>query len=69
MRKLLGSEHRKIHQHLFPHFSDAIRMILIYRFGGWYSDLDVIFLRPLIDKNEDPLKNIVASTIPFYVGE
>ena len=26
--------------------SDAIRMILLHRFEGWYSDMDFVFLRP-----------------------
>ena len=28
-------------------FSDAIRAVLVHRFGGWYSDLDIVFLRSL----------------------
>ena len=63
---VLRSVHGKIHQHVLPHFSDAIRMILIYRFGGWYSDLDVVFLRPLLDENKEPLKNVVASDSLSY---
>ena len=42
-------------------FSDAIRLCLIYRYGGWYSDLDVIFLRNLTNNDgENPLKNIIG---------
>ena len=29
------------------HFSDALRFLTIYKFGGYYFDLDVIQLRPL----------------------
>ncbi len=29
------------------HYSDAIRLILIHRYGGWYSDLDMIVLQSL----------------------
>ena len=36
-------------------------MCLIYRYGGWYSDIDVIFLRNLISKDDvNPLKNIIG---------
>ena len=44
------------------YYSDAIRLCLIYRFGGWYSDLDVIFLRQLTTKHDDKvaLKNVIG---------
>ena len=43
-------------------FSDAIRLILIYRYGGWYSDLDMVFLRPLNSTyNGESLANVAAS--------
>ena len=42
--------------------SDAIRMVVIHRFGGWYSDLDFVFLRSFYNEtNSTHLKNIVAS--------
>jgi hypothetical protein len=43
-------------------YSDAIRIILVHRFGGWYSDLDMVFLRPF-DKTKggEPLQNVAAS--------
>ena len=37
-------------------YSDVIRMILIYKFGGWYSDLDMIFT-----KNLPKDQNVIAS--------
>ena len=36
--------------------SDAIRIALIYKFGGWYSDLDVVFLKSI-----SSLKNVIGS--------
>ena len=42
--------------------SDAIRMVVINRFGGWYSDLDFVFLRSFHnDTKNSNLKNFVAS--------
>ena len=40
----------------FNFFSDVIRLILISKFGGWYSDLDMVFLRQVT-----ALANVVAS--------
>ena len=37
------------------HYSDAIRLVLIYKYGGFYSDLDVIFLKSI-----NQFKNIVS---------
>ena len=46
----------------FHYYSDAIRVILVHRFGGWYSDLDMVFLRPFNKENGDHLlKNVVAA--------
>ena len=39
------------------HFSDAIRLVLIYKFGGFYADLDIVFLR----RFPADLKNVFAS--------
>ena len=37
-------------------------MFLVHRFGGWYSDTDVIFIRQLIIKNDgNTLRNVIAS--------
>ena len=44
----------------FQNFGDAIRMILVHRYGGWYSDLDMVFLRPLVSKGGEPLHNVAA---------
>ena len=37
------------------HYSDAIRLLLLHKFGGWYSDLDILFLRPI-----DAFKNVLG---------
>ncbi len=31
-------------------FSDALRLMLVYKYGGWYSDLDMIHIRPIPDE-------------------
>ena len=36
--------------------SDAIRLALLYKYGGFYSDLDVVILRGI-----SHLKNVIAS--------
>ena len=28
-------------------YSDAIRLVLIQKYGGWYADLDIVFLKSL----------------------
>ena len=38
------------------HHSDAIRIALIHKYGGWYSDLDMVFLKPI-----NHLTNVLAS--------
>eukprot|EP00094_Tigriopus_californicus_P007157 TCALIF_06890-PA protein Name:"Similar to uvssa UV-stimulated scaffold protein A (Danio rerio)" AED:0.18 eAED:0.18 QI:313/0.75/0.2/1/1/1/5/0/946 len=42
--------------HPIVHLSDALRLVLIEKFGGWYSDLDIIFL----DKVHD-MENVIGS--------
>ena len=37
-------------------FSDAIRLALLYKYGGFYSDLDVVILKSI-----SHLKNVIAS--------
>jgi mannosyltransferase OCH1-like enzyme len=37
-------------------YSDAIRLFLISRFGGWYSDLDMTIIRQL-----SQYRNVIAS--------
>jgi mannosyltransferase OCH1-like enzyme len=41
-----------------------LRLILIHRFGGWYSDIDMVFLRPL-----DPsLRNVISGDHVEHTG-
>ena len=28
-------------------FSDALRLALIYKHGGWYADIDTVIMKPL----------------------
>ena len=51
--------------------SDAIRLVLIEKLGGWYSDLDMLFLKPI-----DKFKNALGgddfdekNQDPNYLGE
>ena len=51
--------------------SDAIRLVLIEKLGGWYSDLDMLFLKPI-----DEFKNALGgdnfdekNKDPNYLGE
>ena len=37
------------------HLSDAIRIILIFKYGGWYSDLDMVIIKPLTE-----LQNVLS---------
>ena len=37
-------------------FSDAIRLALLYKYGGFYADLDVVVLKSI-----SHLKNVIAS--------
>jgi hypothetical protein len=30
-------------------FGNIFRLTLIYKFGGWYSDIDTIIMKPLTD--------------------
>lgn len=41
-------------------FSDALRLVLIYRYGGWYADIDFVFLKPL-KWNGKQLSNMLTS--------
>ena len=37
------------------HYSDAIRLVLVYKYGGFYSDLDMVILKPLTE-----LRNVLS---------
>ena len=43
------------------HRSDLLRMATLYRYGGWYNDLDIV----TINKTNDIVDNIVAANGPF----
>ena len=32
---------------LTVHLSDALRLALVYRYGGWYADIDTVMMKPL----------------------
>ena len=53
--------------------SDAIRLVLIEKLGGWYSDLDMLFLKPIEQfKNAlggDNFNEKQADEDPNYLGE
>ena len=54
---LLAGPHRPAHT------ADALRLLLVYRFGGLYLDLDFVVLRSLEDFN-----NILVSNIPSVLN-
>ena len=49
-------------QYLIVHTSDLLRLAVLWRYGGTYSDTDVIFLKPLMDRVKMP--NFVAQETP-----
>ena len=56
-------------RHPVVHLSDALRLAVVHDFGGWYADIDTVFLRPLTDFDADP--NDLISTdgnIPSSFG-
>lgn len=36
-------------EHLWSRRSDIVRVCALLRYGGWYSDIDMLFIRPLSD--------------------
>ena len=40
---------------------DAIRLMLLYKYGGWYADLESVFLRPL-----NKVKNVVSASMTLH---
>lgn len=38
------------------HLSDALRLLTLYKFGGYYFDLDIIMLKPVIN-----LRNFIVA--------
>ena len=42
-------------QFIVVQYSDAIRLALIHKYGGWYSDLDMVFRKPI-----NQYKNVLA---------
>ena len=46
--------------HTYYFFSDVIRLLLLHLYGGWYSDLDIVFV-----KDVTKLENVVASDNRF----
>lgn len=43
--------------YLFEHIADIFRMITLFRFGGYYMDLDVIVLKNIDDLGENFIGN------------
>ena len=40
----------------YTHMADALRLLLVHRYGGFYADTDYVIIRPLTG-----LHNVVAS--------
>ena len=48
------------------HYSDLLRLLLVYKFGGIYSDLDIVTLKPFPENLED--KNLLAADTSSRLG-
>ena len=48
------------------HYSDLLRLLLVYKFGGIYSDLDIVTLKPFPGNLE--LKNLLAADTSSRLG-
>ena len=48
------------------HYSDLIRTLLVYKFGGIYSDLDIVTLKSFPENLED--KNLLAADTSSRLG-
>ena len=59
-----GSSITPIKNIFFLLHSDAIRLVLIQKYGGWYADLDIVFLKSLHTFEEGVLgcDNVPAET-------
>ena len=59
-----GSSITSIKDIFFLLHSDAIRLVLIQKYGGWYADLDIVFLKSLHTFEEGVLgcDNVPAET-------
>ena len=44
-------------EHHLVHFSDALRVLLVYKFGGFYIDTDYVVLNDLSDYQNITVKN------------
>eukprot|EP00095_Tigriopus_kingsejongensis_P005175 maker-scaffold237_size242172-snap-gene-1.31 protein:Tk05175 transcript:maker-scaffold237_size242172-snap-gene-1.31-mRNA-1 annotation:"fmrfamide receptor" len=45
------------------HLSDALRLTLIYLYGGWYADLDTVTMKSLVDLDFDVLSTDTGSEV------
>ena len=48
------------------HYSDLLRVLLVHKFGGIYSDLDIVTLKPFPDNLEDI--SLVAADTSSQLG-
>ena len=48
----------------YSHVTDFLRLFLLYTYGGWYLDTDVVVLRPL-----DGLEDVIGRQAPDEVTE
>ena len=48
------------------HYSDLLRVLLVHKFGGIYSDLDIVTLKPFPENLED--KSLVAADTSSRLG-
>lgn len=52
----------------FTHFTDLFRLCLLYRYGGWYLDTDILVMRPVMhDKMIISAESYYLVSSPIYV--
>ena len=59
------TQSKKFHESQFKvsHFSDALRMAMVYKYGGFYSDLDAVTIQDL-----SRFHNVIGMELPATVG-
>jgi mannosyltransferase OCH1-like enzyme len=46
---------------LYSSQSDALRLAVAHVYGGWYSDIDTVFMKPLTDLDGKNGKNLLST--------
>lgn len=51
------------------HISDALRLALIYKVGGWYADIDTVIMKPLTDFPMDAMDTFYITSDQRHAKE